>query len=61
MGAVADPAVTTLAHEGQAAFRNRHELIQRHRAASPNALWQADHTMFDILWWTRTASLRVRD
>ncbi len=44
-----DPALTTLAHEGVAAFRNRYELIHRHRAESPNALWQADHTPLDIL------------
>jgi hypothetical protein len=44
-----DPALTTLAQEGQAAFRNRYELIHRHRAEAPNTLWQADHTMLDIL------------
>ena len=44
-----DPALTTLAHEGSAAFRNRYELIHRHRAEAPNALWQADHTALDIL------------
>lgn len=44
-----DPALTTLAHEGAAAFRNRYELIHRHRAEAPNALWQADHTALDIL------------
>ena len=44
-----DPALTTLAQEGAAAFRNRYELIHRHRAEAPNALWQADHTMLDIL------------
>ncbi len=44
-----DPALTTLAHEGVAAFRNRYELIHRHRAEAPNALWQADHTPLDIL------------
>jgi len=38
-----------LAHEGAAAFRNRYELIHRHRAEAPNALWQADHTPLDIL------------
>jgi putative transposase len=43
-----DPALTTLAHEGSAAFRNRYELIHRHRAEAPNALWQADHTALDI-------------
>ena len=44
-----DPALITLAQEGQAAFRNRYELIHRHRAEAPNALWQADHTALDIL------------
>jgi putative transposase len=44
-----DPALMTLAHEGTAAFRNRYELIHRHRAEAPNALWQADHTPLDIL------------
>jgi putative transposase len=44
-----DPALTTLAQDGAAAFRNRYELIHRHRAEAPNALWQADHTMLDIL------------
>ena len=44
-----DPALTTLAHEGAAAFRNRYELIHRHRAEAPNAIWQADHTPLDIL------------
>src|SRR3954462_3168607 len=44
-----DPAMLTLALEGPAAFRDRYELICRHRASAPNALWQADHTLLDIL------------
>ena len=44
-----DPAMRTLAHEGAAAYRDRHELIHRHRADRPNALWQCDHTQLDIL------------
>ncbi len=44
-----NPAMVTLAQEGMAAFRDRFELILRHRAAAPNALWQADHTLLDIL------------
>jgi putative transposase len=44
-----DPAMMTLAHEGAAAFRDRYELIHRHRAAAPNAIWQADHTLLDLL------------
>jgi len=43
-----DPALVTLAHRGAAAFRDRYELIHRHRAAAPNALWQADHTLLDL-------------
>lgn len=43
-----DPALKTLAQEGPAAFQDRYELIHRHRAEAPNALWQADHTALDI-------------
>jgi len=44
-----DPAMVTLAQEGASAFRNRYELIHRHRADTANAIWQADHTMLDLL------------
>ena len=44
-----DPAMVTLAQEGQPAFRDRFELAWRHRASPPNALWQADHTELDVL------------
>lgn len=44
-----DPGMMTLAHEGMGAFRDRFELIHRHRAEAPNAIWQADHTMLDVL------------
>lgn len=44
-----DPATMTLAHEGAAAFRDRFEMVHRHRASVPNAVWQADHTMLDLL------------
>ena len=44
-----DPAMVTLAQEGQAAFRDRFELVYRHRAECPNAIWQADHTELDLL------------
>ena len=43
------PAILTLAHKGQAAYRNKFEIVHRHRAESPNAVWQADHTELDIL------------
>ena len=44
-----DPAMVTLAQDGSAAWRDRYEMIHRHRALHPNALWQADHTMLDIM------------
>jgi putative transposase len=43
------PAMGTLAQDGPAAFRDRYELIYRHRAEGPNALWQADHTRLALL------------
>jgi putative transposase len=43
------PAMVTLAQEGPVAFRDRYELLYRHRAEGPNAIWQADHTLLDIL------------
>lgn len=44
-----DPGLITLAHDGAAAYRDRFELIHRHRADRPNAIWQADHTQLDLL------------
>ena len=43
------PAMVTLAQDGPAAFRDCYELIYRHRAEGPNAIWQADHTLLDLL------------
>lgn len=43
-----DPAMVTLAQEGPAAFRDRYEMVHRHRAERPNAIWQCDHTELDI-------------
>jgi len=44
-----DPALVTLALEGPASYRDRHELVYRRRAERPNHTWQADHTELDIL------------
>ncbi|WP_308471753.1 helix-turn-helix domain-containing protein [Rathayibacter sp. AY1C1] len=44
-----DPALVTLALEGPAANRDKHELVFRRRAERPNHMWQADHTELDIL------------
>src|SRR6266567_8096472 len=43
------PAMVTLAQDGPAAFRDRYARISRHRAECPNALWQADHTLLDLM------------
>lgn len=61
--AALDTAMLTLAHEGGAVFRDRYELVRRHRAERPNATWQADHTQLDIPTfssWTRTGKKRGR-
>ena len=47
--AALDPGMVTLAQDGPAAFRDRFELVHRHRADAPNVLWQADHTMLEFL------------
>lgn len=44
-----DPALVTLALEGPASYRDRHELVLRRRADRPNQTWQSDHTELDIL------------
>jgi putative transposase len=44
-----DPGMVTLALEGPASYRDKHELLLRRRADHPNAIWQADHTMLDLL------------
>jgi len=44
-----NPALVTLAHEGSAALRDKFEIVYRHRADRPNAVWQADHTQLDLI------------
>jgi putative transposase len=44
-----DPAMLCLVHDGPTTYRDRYELIHRHRAEQPNAVWQADHTQLDLL------------
>jgi putative transposase len=52
-----DPALVTLALEGPASYRDRHELVLRRRADRPNQIWQADHTQLDILISGATGNL----
>src|SRR4029077_8265758 len=42
-----DPALVTLAHEGTKAYTEAFDLVYRHEATGPNAVWQADHTELD--------------
>ena len=44
-----DPGMRVLALEGPVAYRDKYELALRRQADLPNAMWQADHTMLDIL------------
>ena len=44
-----DPALVTLAHEGDKAYQQAYDLIYRREAERPNAIWQADHTELDLL------------
>lgn len=44
-----DPALVSLALEGPAAYRDRHEPVLRQRADRTNTIWRADRTQLDIL------------
>ncbi|GHG54962.1 transposase [Sinomonas cellulolyticus] len=46
--AAIDPGLRTLAQHGEAAYRDRFELVYRRTAARANEQWQADHTFLDI-------------
>ena len=43
------PASQVAAASDPAAYRDEHELVHRREAATSNEMWQADHTMLDIL------------
>jgi len=44
-----DPALVTLAHQGEAAYRETFDLLYRREATHSNAMWQADHTPLDVV------------
>jgi len=46
--AAIDPGLRTLAHSGDAAYRDQFELVHRRSASRPNEQWQADHTLLDL-------------
>ena len=41
--------LTTLAHQGTKAYQQRFDLLHRRAADGPNAIWQADHCLLDVL------------
>jgi putative transposase len=43
------PALVTLGHEGEKAYRDAFDLVLRRQAGSPNEVWQADHTLLDLM------------
>ncbi len=43
-----DPALATLAHDGAKVYGERFDLLYRHEASEPNAIWQVDHTQLDL-------------
>ncbi|MBM0236157.1 DDE-type integrase/transposase/recombinase [Micromonospora sp. ATA32] len=49
-----DPAMRTLALDGEKRYREVFDLIHRREAAGPNEIWQADHTQLDL--WVITPS-----
>ena len=54
-----DPAMVTLAHDGDKRYREMFDLIHRHEAEGPNNIWQADHTELD-LWVIDPSGLPAR-
>jgi putative transposase len=44
-----EPALVTLAQQGSKAYADAFELLYRREAEAPNAIWQADHTLLDIV------------
>ena len=49
-----DPAMATLAHDGDKRYRETFDLIHRREAERANDIWQADHTELDL--WIIDAS-----
>lgn len=44
-----DPALLTLAHDGTKVYSETYDLLSRREVDAPNAVWQADHTLLDML------------
>jgi putative transposase len=44
-----DPGLTALADGGDAAYRDKFELVYRRTTTAPNEQWQMDHTLLDVM------------
>jgi putative transposase len=44
-----DPAILTLAHQGAQVYSQTFDLLYRREAEAPNEIWQADHTLLDLV------------
>ena len=44
-----DPGLEALADGGDAAYRDRFELVYRRTTSAPNEQWQMDHTLLDVM------------
>jgi putative transposase len=44
-----DPALVTLAHQGAHVYSQAFDLLYRREAEAPNEMWQADHTLLDLV------------
>jgi len=44
-----NPGMRALAHEGSKSYSETYDLVHRAEAEAPNAIWQADHSMLDIM------------
>ena len=44
-----DRGLVSLAHRGDAGYRNDFDLVVRRESANANDLWQADHTQLDVM------------
>jgi putative transposase len=44
-----DRGLVALAHGGVNTYRDEFEMVLRWEAASPNDVWQADHTKLDVM------------
>ncbi len=51
-----DPALVTMAHQGAAAYREEFDLLYRRESPHANAMWQADHTLLDVLLLDETGT-----